>query len=494
MQGDFSRATFDPLKHYSAVLTQQGRVRLDADDNEGVRLLLHQLRTTVADIIGPARAPDGPAGGFAITRIDHTPAREDLAISRGRMYVGGILVENDTAGATYWTQPDLHLDPGRDDDQLPPDGPFVVYLRVWEQLITALQDPDIREIALGSPGPDTAARMKTIWQVAAWKVTAADPQAAEQEFTDRLADLTPTGQLKARAKQPSSTAGDVCHLPPDNLFRGHENQLYRVEVHTGGIAWPAHVSTDTARRSPREILDGATFKWSRENASVVFPVDSVNGAVVKVGSLGRDGKLGLEVGGWVELADDATAGRVADDVVLTGPSASAPRLRKVVAIDVADLLVTLDRQDGDEDRSLGAHPLLRRWDHVPGQAGASGGPPARADDGALPLVEGRWIDLEDGLQVWFGPASSGDNDGDNNGGTYRRGDYWLIPARTATGDVLWPKDQLRPPNGVEYHYAPLAYVTGDDVKPLRKTFVPLAEPAPKTAPAPAGHQDSGQDG
>jgi hypothetical protein len=22
--------------------------------------------------------------------------------------------------------------------------------------------------------------------------------------------------------------------------------------------------------------------------------------------------------------------------------------------------------------------------------------------------------------------------------TYRRGDDWLIPARTATGDVLWP--------------------------------------------------------
>ena len=30
MKGDFSRITFDPKKHYSRVLMQQGRVQLDA--------------------------------------------------------------------------------------------------------------------------------------------------------------------------------------------------------------------------------------------------------------------------------------------------------------------------------------------------------------------------------------------------------------------------------------------------------------------------------
>ena len=34
MKGDFSRITFDPKKHYSRVLMQQGRVQLDADWNE----------------------------------------------------------------------------------------------------------------------------------------------------------------------------------------------------------------------------------------------------------------------------------------------------------------------------------------------------------------------------------------------------------------------------------------------------------------------------
>ena len=31
MKGDFSRRTFDPRKHYSAVLQEQGRVLTDAD-------------------------------------------------------------------------------------------------------------------------------------------------------------------------------------------------------------------------------------------------------------------------------------------------------------------------------------------------------------------------------------------------------------------------------------------------------------------------------
>lgn len=34
MKGDFIRNTFDLLKHYSRVLMQQGRVRVDADWNE----------------------------------------------------------------------------------------------------------------------------------------------------------------------------------------------------------------------------------------------------------------------------------------------------------------------------------------------------------------------------------------------------------------------------------------------------------------------------
>ena len=44
MKGDFSRNTFDPGNHYSAVLMQQGRVQVDADWNEQAAIGLHYLR------------------------------------------------------------------------------------------------------------------------------------------------------------------------------------------------------------------------------------------------------------------------------------------------------------------------------------------------------------------------------------------------------------------------------------------------------------------
>ena len=53
MKADLSRQTFDPFKRFTRVLTQQGRVQLDADWNEQAAILLHQLRTLAADLIGP---------------------------------------------------------------------------------------------------------------------------------------------------------------------------------------------------------------------------------------------------------------------------------------------------------------------------------------------------------------------------------------------------------------------------------------------------------
>ena len=62
-----------------------------------------------------------------------------------------------------------------------------------------------------------------------------------------------------------------------------------------------------------------------------------------------------------------------------------------------------------------------------------------------------FIALENGVEVRF------------EAGYYNTGDYWLIPARTATRDVDWPRDdhdrpQARPPDGIAHHYAPLALV------------------------------------
>ena len=63
MKADFTRDTFTPLKHFSRVLMQQGRVQLDADWNEQMDIQSELDRSTTRDVVGPSGAPlDG--GGF----------------------------------------------------------------------------------------------------------------------------------------------------------------------------------------------------------------------------------------------------------------------------------------------------------------------------------------------------------------------------------------------------------------------------------------------
>lgn len=159
----------------------------------------------------------------------------------------------------------------------------------------------------------------------------------------------------------------------------------------------------------------------------------------------------------------------------------AGALCQIKGINSDDMTVTLNApatQTYDEKSTT--HALLRRWDQP-----TSDGELA---DNALLLKEdsgeddSHWITLEDGVQIQFPtPGQAGDSN------TYRAGDYWLIPARVATGDVIWPKDDNKhaipqPRHGVEHHYAPIAVITldgtGKIISPatdLRRKFVPLAQ-------------------
>ncbi|MGN6565104.1 MAG: DUF6519 domain-containing protein [Thermomicrobiales bacterium] len=456
MHGDFSRLTFAREKHYSAVLSQQGRVLLDADANEQAAILLHYLRTLATDLIGPAAGPRDQAG-FGITVAAPPNQLPDLTIGAGRYYVAGLLCENEAldeqgqpGDVRYYRQPDAFFDRENADDRLP-DPPFLVYLKVWERHITALEDPAIREVALGENGPDTATRTKIVWQVlAADHVPGAARLAAGVTKAEVLQQWaaweqarrgTDRGLLKARGRQPDALDVSPCITDPSASFRGAENQLYRVEIHTGGAAGTA------------------TFKWSRDNGAVTFPIDIFAGDEVTLLSLGRDSRLTLEAGDWVEIVDDAT--------VLRG--APAP-LQRVNDVDPLDRRVTLAGPVATTaGHNSALHPFLRRWDQQ--QGAVRRGDLALGPDNALTIVETTtgadgWLDLEDGVQLQFQP-----------GGNYRSGDYWLIPARTSTGDVEWPGSAAqpfaRPPAGIAYAYAPLALVTGlgpDETDDLRNQF------------------------
>ena len=102
MQGDFSRTSFDAARGYRAVLIQQGRVLLDSEVNEQAAITAHHDETRTRDVVGAAGGPlpdDGGPGPFAIvdaTGVTPTAATPwgQLAVTPGRYYVDGVLVES----------------------------------------------------------------------------------------------------------------------------------------------------------------------------------------------------------------------------------------------------------------------------------------------------------------------------------------------------------------------------------------------------------------
>jgi hypothetical protein len=417
MQGDFTRLTFDRSKHYSSVLNQQGRVALDADWNEQVAIEQHDLRTTRQDVIGLCGGPQGvDAAGDPLAGFDVTTDGATLSVTAGRYYVDGILAQKEATTAIT-AQPDLPVVAlaqiaGLAPNAALPAGAYLAYLDVWERHITALEDGAIREVALG--GPDTATRSQVMAQVKLLRVgdagvafDCATPSATWDALT-----AASSGLLEAQA-EPDDPSESACVVPANAGFRGLENQLYRVEVHR--IVSATRIG----------------IKWSRENASVVVGwtgQDNLDPAKLTVSSTGRDAVLGLAANQWVELTDDAREQR--------GESGLLVKLVKVegnvLTIDPGGQTVTYS--------DFAANPKIRRWD-MP------------ADVGEIIVTTGAvaWTELELGVQIRL------------KAGTFRPGDYWLIPARTFTADIEWPRTAANPPQpipqpplGIQHHYCRLA--------------------------------------
>jgi hypothetical protein len=224
MGGDFSRVRFQPDKHFAAVLLQAGRVQLDSDWNEAESIREHRERTLVRDLLGPA--------AFVGRGFELSADGDRLTIGAGHAWIDGLLCElaTDTDVAA---QPDLP-------STRPPDenGMHLVYLEVWQRVVTATEDETLREPALG--GPDTTVRLTNVAQV---------------RF-DRIAD--DTRRRKADWSVPTNSTD--ARLTVRGRYAGLENQLYRIEIHDGG--------------------DQPTFKWSRNNGSTAAAVKTWNAAEI----------------------------------------------------------------------------------------------------------------------------------------------------------------------------------------------------------------------
>jgi Family of unknown function (DUF6519) len=452
MKGDFSSDTSKAalLAGYTRVLLQQGRPLLDADFNEQSAIHQDYLRKLVVDLMGLGWRPR--AGQFSMVP---GPAGV-IQISPGGYYVDGIRCDN-PAVCTFTEQPFLT-------QKNLPDGSFIAYIECWERHLSAVQRPVLREIALG--GRDTASRAQIVWQVRAatdaWVdqqvklVNAAldtrilpkapdDPERAAltalktkistqttalKSIIDSAASAKPQDidaafyawiealavappQLRARAKQEAAD-NEACSIAPDAIYRGPENQLYRVEIH-----------------DPGTLADHPTFKWSRENGSVLFglrageAIGAARGSKsmvlsVPLETLGHDRRTGICAGDWVELTSNVFE-----------LEERAPPLGQVTLIDRTRGIVTVEVTGPDVDFSTCT--ALRRWDQTE----------HLTPTGVVAVTEGSWIALERGVQIQFQP-----------GCVYRTGDHWLIVARVDAGDVLSGPAFIEP-DGIARHRAPI---------------------------------------
>ena len=439
MKGDFTRWSFARGKHYHGVLKQQGRVGLDADWNEQQEIAAHRVESETIDVIGASGAPAGDAG-FVISAANNGA---NLTISKGRAYVAGLLCENE-ADVLISAQPDLP------NFQLPTTaGTYIAYLSVWLRHVIALDDDAIREDALG--GPDTCTRARTVWQVnllPAGAVGAAVTCTSDVAAWDTLVAPS-SGTLAARA-EPDPTASGPCTIPATAGYRRLENQLYRVEVHAPAPGTP-------------------TFKWSRDNGSVVTAWQGQSGNDLTVSSIGPDSVLGFAAGQWVELTDDNHELNFLPGTLVQLVKAQGTTLTINPATATGSVTFT----------DFPRNPKIRRWDSA----------------GAVALSTGGWLALEDGVQVNFAA------------GTFATGDYWLIPARTLRANIDWPLDSnnnpvAAPPVGIARHYCrlallsfngtawsvasqclptfpPLTQLTAGEDKAIHVTDVSLASPAGK---------------
>ena len=478
MSFDNSRLTFNPRNDYSGVVMQQGRVQLDSDWNEWLAELTRRIQASTLDILGRAVYPATTPHAFEITASSPV-GKNTLLIGPGRMYVDGLLAENHgdlaaaqwdpalgemsdapqpplasaTTGAIDYTQqpymPNTTLLPG--------SGPFLAYLDAWVRPVDYINDPNLIDAAVGV---DSTGRLQTVWQVRL-KDLSNSPGATCDSAIDGWPPPPSAGLLSTRTT-PTAPSGPCC-LTSGAAYTGLENQFYRVEIHQPG-------TPEASALPPVNLASGiATFKWSRDNGSVITGVTSIANVTNSAGdpasqlavqSLGRDQVLGFAPGNWIEILDDSTEF-----------SQTPGELHQIDTIDFAAKTITLATTLGTGfpagDTNPNVHTRIRRWDQsgkVYEQDGTTVWWDIDAQGSAdIPLPPaGTTLILENGITVSFDLSSPT--------GGFNTGDFWTFAARTATGQV--ENLDKAAPRGIHHHYARLSIVTFPSSAPDCRTKWP----------------------
>ena len=189
--GNFSRDTFNELKHYVGVRLQQGVPIVDADWNELEDIRRYELRSFIKWFIG-----DGvPLGndGFRIYSVNKENdfgilGGDGTAEKAGRCLVDGLeaIIENDT---TYKGQVDDYMIPTEISSLTTPaaDRTDIIYLDVWEREVDNTEDPSLVNARIGV---ETCVRTRREWVVRVAENAAAAPAPESGHCCYPLASLS----------------------------------------------------------------------------------------------------------------------------------------------------------------------------------------------------------------------------------------------------------------------------------------------------------------
>lgn len=436
MTADVTRLFPDRDTRFRALVRQQGRLPIDAEENFASDIAEWERDDAFVETIAPSGSPDD---GFRITApVAGPPA--DFSIAAGSYYLGGARIEN-PAAIGYRAQRGRNwlgfvLDAEGANEAIGGARKFLVWLDAIEQTVTATEDAELKDPGLG--GPDGAAARRFGWHVRATAVAGPGCVAARAQW---LAAMGWTGKVDAGtgalrsgapltvAFNPADVDQDLCAPALTPGFLGARNECYRVMVSGPG-----------------------RFVWGRDDAAPVYrvQVEAVGGQLRRIVflTLPRDEQLRPRQGQTVELL------RWDERLPNGQKTAETKGVLFTVASGFADGAITLTAPvDG----------ALTGW---------LAGLPAAVLSGEDAAGEQRYFYL----RLWTGGGSAGQPDhpfapGELAGTGLRLtfdaaampGDYWVIAARPNAPTQLlpWSLKSGKVPDGPRRHVVPLAFVDLD---------------------------------
>lgn len=432
MGTDRARRSYDETRKYRSVVHQQGRVVLEADLNEAQEILTEEARKEALDFVGPVGTPDD---GY---RVSFPGAGHDFNVGAGTLYVGGLRVFQKDA-IKYSAQPDWIDAPKK----FKLSAHELIYLALQDQEISAVEDPALREVALG--GPDTAQRTRLIQHVMREGVTSKTSSAA---FAELVAEWSNLGQsFDPKSQRLFSTARllvsvvtsdeniSACKPAGQEGYLGAENQLVRVQISAA-----------------------SKLLWAYDNAASIYPVNVTTtgaGTTIELLTPPVDAYHDPRKGQRIELLRSAA-------------KLESGRFAAALSGHVAPTAITAGAYDPDKR-------TLQLTDIAPPEyttAGAAG----------TPLYARVWED-----EIAFTPGTATVLTGTRLGVTLTGtklviGDHWIFAARPSTPKVVYPEDYLtkaQPPSGPRRWVAALSFVRWSDnvaaLEDLRPPFDNLVE-------------------